>query len=68
MTDSVPFDISPAARNDIERIFSRYGVKVGGLTNKEFNSMMEDITGEGITEMWKDIPILEFDKNGDWIG
>lgn len=68
MRDNVPFNINPATRSEIEMIFSRYGVNVGGLTNKEFNSMMEEITGEGVTEMWKDIPIIEFDKNGDWIG
>lgn len=68
MVDSVPFNISPVARNDIEMIFSRYGVKVGGLTNSEFNSMMEEITGEGLVEMWKDLPVLNFKDNGDLIG
>jgi len=55
MGDSVPFNMSAASRNDVEIIFARYGVKVGGLTHEEFNSMMEEVTGEGLVEMWKDL-------------
>ena len=50
------FSLNQEQRMKALSIFEKYGVDVCSISYKDLDLLLEELTLEGIDEMWKDVP------------